>query len=202
MLGQNRSIAHSSTRLRLLALELDRELTCFQLVDQLDAASCLHLLPLPRPLAGSQAGQLAQLVVARRRENAGEALARSARFVEPAGDQALDRCVELVGRHAPEERLADRGLGPEAAAHEDVVGLPAHAALVARGRALEAEVADPVLGAGVRAAVEVEPQVGDLVAEARLEPVDQPRRGASSSRRPRSCSAARRCRRSSCRAPG
>ena len=50
------------------------------------------------------------------------------------------------------------GLGPEAAAHEDVVGLAPHAALVARGRALEAEVADPVLRAGVRAAVEVQPQ--------------------------------------------
>ena len=50
------------------------------------------------------------------------------------------------------------GVGPEPAAHEDVVGLPALPGLVARGRALEADVADPVLGAGVRAAVELQPR--------------------------------------------
>ena len=67
-----------------------------------------------------------------RRENAVK-LSPSARAasIQP-GDQSLDRGVELVGRHAPEQRLADLGLGPEAAAHEDVVGLPPHAAFVAR----------------------------------------------------------------------
>ena len=97
----------------------------------------------------------------------------SSRCVDPAGDQALDGGVDLVGRHAAEERLADLGLGPEAAAHEDVVRLPPHAALVARRRALEAKVADPVLCARVGTTVEVEPKVGDLVAELRLEVVDQ-----------------------------
>ena len=63
--------------------------------------------------------------------------------------------------------------GAEAAAQEDVVGLPALPLVVAHGRALEAEVADPVLGAGVRAAVEVELQARDVVAEALLEVPDQ-----------------------------
>ena len=88
---------------------------------------------------------------------------------EPAADEAVDRGVELLGRHAPEERAADRRLGAEPAAQEDVVGLAALPVLVAQRRALEAEVADPVVGAGVRAAVEVEAQPGDVVAEALLQ---------------------------------
>src|SRR5581483_9847396 len=50
---------------------------------------------------------------------------------------------------------------------------PPRAAFVARRRALEADVADPVLRARMRAAVEVQPQLGDLPAEALLEPVDE-----------------------------
>ena len=64
--------------------------------------------------------------------------------------------------------------GAEAAAHEDVVRLHALAVGVARRRALEAEVGDPVLRAGVRAAVELQAERADGVAEARLEVLDQP----------------------------
>src|SRR5262249_58902339 len=73
----------------------------------------------------------------------------------------------------PERRPRDGCAGAESAAQEDVVRLPALAVLVPDGRALEAEVADPVLRAGVRAAVEVEPQARDLVAEPRFERLDQ-----------------------------
>ena len=64
--------------------------------------------------------------------------------------------------------------GAEAAAHEDVVGLDALAVGVARRRALEAEIGDPVLRAGVRAAVELQAERADRVAEALLEVLDQP----------------------------
>src|SRR5262249_4414521 len=116
--------------------------------------------------------QYAQLVVGQAPRERREALAVPA-LREPAGDQSLDGSVDLVRRHAAEERLADLGLGPEAAADEDVVGLTPLAALVAGGRALEAKVADPVLGARMGATVEVEPELGDVVAELRLEVVDQ-----------------------------
>ena len=45
--------------------------------------------------------------------------------------------------------------------------------VVAHGGALEADVADPVVRAGMRAAVEREPEGGDVVAEAPLEALDQ-----------------------------
>src|SRR4051794_12925763 len=108
-----------------------------------------------------EAGKLSQLLVTRAARERREALTRLAPF-DPAGDQSLHRGVELVGGDAPEQRGADRRLGPEPPAHEDVVGLAPHPALVARGRALEAQVADPMLGAGVGAAVEMEPELGNL----------------------------------------
>src|SRR5579862_4394837 len=117
--------------------------------------------------------QHSELLVARAARERDEALAVPA-VVEPALDQAFDRDVEVVGRYPPEERPPDLRRRPERAAHEDVVGLPPRAALVARRRSLEAEVADPVLRTRVRAAVEVQAQVGDLHAEALVEPVDQP----------------------------
>ena len=164
MRGAKRSSAHSSSVLRLLALELDRELARLQLVDQLDrcthAAASSFARVLLRRLEAGQHAELARRSVASQngRERSRRRRARRAsRATRPS-----TRCVELLGRHAPEERAPDRRVRAEAAAHEDVVGLAALALLVARGRALEAEVADPVLRAGVRAAVEVQPQVGDL----------------------------------------
>src|SRR5581483_8425096 len=116
---------------------------------------------------------LAELLV---RSTALEARERLAGLpvVEPAADQAFDRPLELRARHAAEERAADLRRGPERAAHEDVVGADAVAVGVLAGGRLEAEVADPVLRAGMRTAVEVQPQLGDLVAERPLEMLEQP----------------------------
>ena len=81
--------------------------------------------------------------------------------------------ASVLGRDPAEDRPRDRGVGAEAAAQEQVVGLAAHAFLVAHRRALEAEIADPVVPAGVRAAVEVQLQSGERVAEAGLEVLDE-----------------------------
>ena len=74
---------------------------------------------------------------------------------------------------AAEDRTSDGRVRAEAAAQQQVVGLAADARLVPHGRALEAEVADPVVAAGVGAAVEVQLQPGEGVAEARLELLDE-----------------------------
>ena len=68
----------------------------------------------------------------------------------------------------------DRGRTIEAAAQIDVVGLPALAVLVAHGRALEADLADPVMRARVRAPVEVHTQPVGVLAEALLEQPHEP----------------------------
>src|SRR4051812_17478543 len=136
-----------------------------------ETVSCRRLLANARP-GRLEPRELAQLVIVQPPREVGERLAVEPRL-EPTGDHPFDRRVELVGRYAPEERAADRGAGAEPAADEDVVGLPPNAAVVARRRALEAEVADPVLGARVRAPVEIQPQLGDLRSEALLEPLDQ-----------------------------
>src|SRR5205085_10669941 len=108
--------------------------------------------------------QHGELVVARALAELAERLA-GAPPAEPACDEPLDRLVELFARHAPEDGPRDRRGGPEPAPQEDVVGLVAPALLVAQGRALEADVADPVLRAGMRAAVQMESQIGDRLAE-------------------------------------
>ena len=103
----NCSIAHSSTLSRLLAFELDRELAGFQLVEQLDRCSRLP----PPPCSSTcrlAAGQAAELVVAQPVARIAVNVSPGPRCVEPARDQALDGGVELVGRHAPEQRPADR----------------------------------------------------------------------------------------------
>ena len=127
-------------------------------------------------------------------------LSPSLRESSQAATRSSHGLVELLGRHAPEDGPSDcraAGRARRAAGRRR----PAGASRPRRGRRpLQAEVADPVLPAGVRAAVEVEPQPGDLVAEPPLEVLDQARRGGSSSRRRRSCSAARPCSRSSRRA--
>src|SRR5581483_9008788 len=121
---------------------------------------------------GRAPGQLRQLRVARALRERGERLPRLAPL-QPSGDQPLHRRVELRRGHAPEQRPTDRRLGTERAAQVDLVRLLAPPLLVPQRRPLEAEVADPVLGARVRAAVEVEPQLGDLLAEAALQVLDQ-----------------------------
>src|SRR5207237_5845911 len=126
--------------------------------------SC-RALPCP---CGLEAGELAELVVAEARGEVPERLVARAP-VDPPTDEADDRCVELLGRHPPEERPADLRPGAEPAAHEDVVRLPPGAAVIPGGRALEAEIADPVLRAGVGAPVEVQAQAAELGAETPLE---------------------------------
>ena len=124
--------------------------------------------PVPRRLAP---GEECQLVVARAVAERAEALLALA-LLQPAVDRPVDGVGELLGRHAAEDRPPDGRVRAEAAAQADVVGLASHALLVAHRRALEADVADPVVAAGVRAAVEVQREPGDLVAEAGFELVD------------------------------
>src|SRR5581483_12207569 len=114
----------------------------------------LTLLAAARELA---AGEQTELGVARPVAERAEPLAVAAPLHPPA-DQAAHRLVELLGRNAAEDGPGDRRVGAEPAAQEDVVGLAPPALLVAHGRPLEADVADPVVGARVRAAVQVQPQ--------------------------------------------
>src|SRR5947208_282192 len=96
--------------------------------------------------------------------------------VEIGTEQALDDEMDLAARYPLEHRTADGGVPAQAAAQKDVVPLDAltRRTPLAQGRALEADVADPVVGAGVRAAVQVEPQPGDRLAERRLQMLDDP----------------------------
>src|SRR6187402_968556 len=126
---------------------------------------------LPRG-GGLAARERAELRVAQAVAERAEALV-GAPPVEPAGDEPLDDAVELVRGHPAEERAADRRVRPEPAAEVHLVRLPALPRLVPGGRALEADVADPVVRAGVWAPVEREPERGDVVPEAPLEPLDQ-----------------------------
>src|SRR6185437_8181985 len=125
--------------------------------------------PLSRRL---DACQRAELVV---RDTALELCERLAlaTLLDPASDQPLDRRLELIARDAAEERCADLRRRPERATHEDVVRADAVAVCVLPRRCLEAEVSDPVLCARVRAPVEVQAQLGDVVAERRLEMLEQ-----------------------------
>ena len=77
--------------------------------------------------------------------------------------------VEMDGLrgHAPEHGLSDAGLPAQAAAEEQVVSPQPLAALasLAERRGLEPDIADPVMGAGVGAAVQVQPQATRPVSE-------------------------------------
>src|SRR5579862_2750546 len=111
----------------------------------------------PTPLMCLPSGQTSKLVVARPVAERPERLLLAPRR-DPTLDEAHDDRVELVGRHTPEHRPPDRRRPVEAAAHEHVVGLQPLALRIPDGRALEAEVADPVLRARMGAAVEMQPQ--------------------------------------------
>src|SRR5207244_9022733 len=93
--------------------------------------------------------------------------------LEPALDQACNGRVQLFRDDPAKERPPDRGVGAESTADEDVVGLTPPALVVSRRRALEPQVGDPVLRTRVRAAVELEAELGNLRSEALLEPFDQ-----------------------------
>ena len=108
-----------------------------------------------RFFAGSRPASDTELVVRQPALEVGEGLAVGA-ACEPAAHEPLDGGLDLLARDAAEERAADLRHGTERAAHEDVVGGDAIALGVLAGRRLEAEVADPVLRARVRAAVEMQ----------------------------------------------
>src|SRR3954451_8531052 len=133
--------------------------------------SCCSLLS-DTFLRGREARERAELVVGAAALEIGERLAGCA-LREAAADQSLDGLLELIARHAAEERAADQRCRPERAAHEDVVGGDAVAVGVLAGRRLETEIAHPVLRARVRAAVEMKPKLRDRVAERRLEMIEQ-----------------------------
>src|SRR5581483_9432714 len=157
--GEKRSSAHSSS-------------SCGSCPSNSTESSPASSSSISSRLATLDSGEDRQLVVAQAVAEGAEVLALAPQ-PEPRRDQPVDRFLEVLGGHAPEHRPRDRRPRAEAAAQEDVVRLPPLPRLVPDGRALEAEVADPVLGAGVRAAVEVEAQPRDLVAEARLEVADE-----------------------------
>ena len=142
--------------LGLLALELDRQLAGLQLVDQLDRThAAASSLSRSAPARGRPASPSSSSLI--RSQNARKSSpARRALSQPPTSPSTASSSSSVGTRRNTGPR--DRRVRAEAAAQEDVVGLPPLAALVAHRRALEAEVADPVLGAGVRAAVEVEPQ--------------------------------------------
>src|SRR4051812_4061528 len=96
--------------------------------------------------------------------------------VEGGTEQTLDDEMELAARPPLEHRTPDGGAPAQAAAQKHVVprDAPPRRPTLAQGRALEADVADPVVGAGVGAAVEIQPQPGDRVAEGRLQMLDDP----------------------------
>src|SRR5579884_4262346 len=88
----------------------------------------------------------------------------------PAPDEGDHEAVQLLARDAAEQGSRDLRRPVETAAQVDVVGLLPAPLLVAHRRALEADVADPVLRARVRAAVEMQPQPLELPrVEPRLE---------------------------------
>ena len=120
----------------------------------------MPLLLSSRLCAGSLPASAPSSSSLRRSQNARK-LSSPSRCSSQPSDEPADAC-----RRAPRSGRGGRAAGrsprrARARRGGDVVGLAAHALLVAHGRALEADVADPVLGAGVRAAVEVEPQLGD-----------------------------------------
>ena len=92
-------------RLRLLALELDRQLAGLQLVEQLVRAHARRLLSYSL-LRRLETREGAELVVGQAALERRERLAVGA-LVEPAAHEALDRALEPLARDAAEERAAD-----------------------------------------------------------------------------------------------
>src|SRR3954451_1228549 len=145
--GANRSIAHSSTA----SGSSPSNATESSPASRSSSSSTLMCLP---PC------QTSDLVVCRAVAKAAEGLAVAA-ALDPARDEGPDSLVELFRRDALEDRECDRRGPVEAAAQEDVVSLVALSFGIANGRALEPEIADPMMGAGVSAAVEVQAEPVD-----------------------------------------
>src|SRR3972149_4159952 len=172
ILGENRSSAHATTASgsspsnSTESSPASSSSISSTLICRSSSRSRRLLVPLA-PARRLQAGERAQLLVGEATRERREALPLPA-AVEPALDQGGDRHVQLLRRHAPEERPGNARVGAEPAAEEDVVGLPTPPVVGARGRALEAEVGDPVLRAGGGAAAEPGPQAAGPLAGAGL----------------------------------
>src|SRR5437764_11239446 len=111
-----------------------------------------------------------QLVVALALRKGLERLALTP-LVQVGGHQALDVLRGPLRRHAPQDRPADGRVGAEPAPQVDLVGLQlALRAIAARRRALQADIRDPVVGAGMRAAVDAQLEPLHLPAKALLQP--------------------------------
>ena len=187
--GANRSIAHSSTTSGSSPSNWTLSSPASRSSSSSTLIRCLLLSPWP---ARARSRPSSSSVV---RSQNDRNVSPSPRPSTQPPTRPIDGVVELLGRDALEHGPRDRGGPVEAAAQEDVVGLVALAFGVAHRRALEAEVADPVMRARVRAAVEVQPQAVDRRRRSAPRASARGRPSATSSRSPRSCSAARRCRR-------
>ena len=125
--GANRSSAHSSSSCGSCALELDRELPRLQLVDQLHThAASSSRLGRARGRPGSQARRPTA-----GRENAANCSSALRCSIQPPTSPATAASSSSLGTRRKSGRPIAAS-GPSAAAHEDVVGLPALALVVAR----------------------------------------------------------------------
>src|SRR5437867_2285295 len=141
--GANRSSAHSSSSCGVQSSNSTAS-------SPASTSSSRSMLTSLLSGCGFAADEDAQLLVVQPPREVGEGLAAAAPG-EPAVDEPDHGAVELRRRDAPEDRPSDLGRRAEAAADVDVERLLRPAELVADRGALEAEVADPVVGAGVRA---------------------------------------------------
>ena len=100
--------------LRLLPLELDRELARLELVDQLDAADSASLLALTRSFAGPKAGEPAEVFVARAAAEGSRSSRRPRRSAsEPASRPSTAWSSASVGMRRNSERpIAAPGPSP------------------------------------------------------------------------------------------
>ena len=188
-------------RLRLLALELDRELAGLEFVDQLEVLIC-RLLPVvaPWPARGPRARPAPRR--SRGRGTRGSSRRRrGARASRRSAPRPPSSSSSVGTRRKSERPIA--GSAAEAAAHEDVVGLPALRPPSSR-EVVPWKPMSPTQCCAQACGQPSRCSRRSAISRRRsARPAGRSaRRAASSSRRPRSCSAARRCRRSSCRAPG
>ena len=162
----NRSIAHSRTSSGSWPSNSTDELAGLELVQQLVRCSCCLLRGRAwarRGLASSRPSSPPSSSSVRRSLEGTEALAVAAARRASRGSSRSTARSRRLARHAAEDRPADRRHPGRGRRAEDVVaGVRACGPRPRTVVALEAEVADPVLGAGVRAAVEVEAQARDV----------------------------------------
>src|SRR5439155_8273898 len=162
--------------LRLVVVVLDRQLASFPFIQNNTFVQCDRhpaKLPLRRDWRGLAGPDTDQLFIAFALCKRLERLAVLA-FIEVCADQALHVSGRLFGRHTPKQRAADFGVFAESAPQIDLVGLELVVAgfVATRGRALQADVAHPVVRARVQAAVDTELDSLDVATDALLQAKD------------------------------